>query len=181
MSTFTIVTIIIISICILLLIFCASYNKFQNYVIRMNEAEAEIDSTLRKRYDLLNKSIAIIKTTAKIEDNIMKDIEKLRSQKISNFDFDRQLYPLLNEYNKYKEEYPDLKQNDSFIKIDVELGESEASMVALRKYYNDIITDYNKLIHKIPTNIVAALCHYQHKNYFDNKDMTDDDIDDFKI
>lgn len=181
MDMFTLVTIIIIVVSVLLLIFCINYNKFQNYVIRMNEAEAEIDSTLRKRYDLLNKSIVIIKADAKIEDNIMKNIEKLRSQKISNFDFDRQLYPLINEYNRYKEEYPDLKQNDSFIKIDVELGESEASMVALRKYYNDIVTEYNKLIHKIPTNIVAKLCHYGHKNYFDNKDMTDDDIEDFKV
>ena len=96
MDMFTLVTIIIIVVSVLLLIFCFNYNKFQNYVIRMNEAEAEIDSTLRKRYDLLNKSIVIIKANTKIEENIMKDIEKLRSQKISNFDFDRQLYPLIN-------------------------------------------------------------------------------------
>lgn len=181
MSTFIIVTIIIILISSIFLFFCGNYNRFQNYIIRMNEAEAEIDSTLRKRFDLLNKSVTIIKANTKIEENIMNDLEKLRSQKLSNFDFDRKLYKLINEYNKYKELYPDLKQNDSFVKIDVELGESEAEMVAFRKYYNDIVTDYNKLIHKIPTNIVAKLCGYSHKNYFDGKDMTDDDIEDFKV
>lgn len=181
MEVFIICTIIIIILAMIGIGFAALFNKFQTFIIRMNEAEANIDSTLRKRFDLLNKSIAIIKTTTKIEDNIMENIENLRSQKISNFDFDRKLYDLINEFNKYKELYPDLKQNDSFVKIDIELSESEAEIVAFRKYYNDIVTDYNKLIHKFPSNLVALICHYGHKNYFDGKDMTDDDNEDFKV
>ena len=45
----------------------------------------------------------------------------------------------------------------------------------------DIVTDYNKLIHKFPSNLVALICRYSHKNYFDGKDMTDDDTEDFKV
>lgn len=181
MEIFTICMIIIVIVSILGICFAALFNKFQTFIIRMNEAEANIDSTLRKRFDLLNKSITIIKTATKIEENIMENIENLRSQKLSNFDFDRKLYDLINEFNKYKELYPELKQNDSFVKIDIELGESEAEIVAFRKYYNDIVTNYNKLIHKFPSNIVALICHYSHKNYFDGKDMTDDDNEDFKV
>ena len=178
---FKYIMIIIIVLSLIGICFAVLYNKFQTYIIRMNEAEANIDSTLRKRFDLLNKSINIIKTTTKIEENIMENIENLRSQKLSNFDFDRKLYDLINEFNKYKELYPDLKQNDDFVRIDIELDESEAEIVAFRKYYNDIITNYNKLVHKFPTNIVALICHYSHKNYFDGKDMTDDDNEDFKV
>lgn len=181
MEVFTICTIIIIIISMIGIGFAAIFNKFQTFIIRMNEAEANIDSTLRKRFDLLNKSITIIKTTTKVEDNVMENIESLRSQKLSNFDFDRKLYDLINEFNKYKELYPDLKQNDTFVKIDIELSESEAEIVAFRKYYNDIVTDYNKLIHKFPSNLVALICRYSHKNYFDGKDMTDDDTEDFKV
>lgn len=181
MEVFTICILTIIVVSMLGIGFAVLFNSFQNYIIRMNEAEANIDSTLRKRFDLLNKSVTIIKTTAKIEDNIMEDIENLRSQKLSNFDFDRKLYDLINEFNKYKELYPELKQNDTFVTIDIELSESEAEIVAFRKYYNDIVTDFNKLIHRFPSNIVAVICRYKHKNYFDGKDMTDDDTEDFKV
>ena len=181
MEIFTVCLIIIVIIALLGIGFASLYNKFQTFIIRMNEAEANIDSTLRKRFDLLNKSITIIKTATKVEENIMENIENLRSQKLSNFDFDSKLYDLINEFNKYKELYPELKQNDTFVKIDIELGESEAEIVAFRKYYNDIVTDYNKLIHKFPSNIVALICRYEHKNYFDGKDMTDDDTEDFKV
>ena len=181
MDVFTLCMIMVIIICFIGIWFGAIYNKYQTYVIRMNEAEANIDSTLRKRFDLLNKSITIIKTVTNTEENIMENIEKLRSQKLSNFDFDRKLYDLINEFNKFKELYPELKQNDTFVKIDVELGESEAEIVAFRKYYNDIVTDYNKMVHKFPSNIVGLICKYAHKNYFDGKDMTDDDLEDFKV
>ena len=181
MEVFIYCLFIVIIICFVGIWFATSFNKYQTYIIRMNEAEANIDSTLRKRFDLLNKSITIIKTTAKIEENIMENIENLRSQKLSNFDFDRKLYDLINEFDKYKEMYPDLKQNDNFVKIDIELGESEAEIVAFRKYYNDIVTDYNKLVHKFPSNLVGLICKYNHKNYFDGKDMTDDDSEDFKV
>lgn len=181
MEVFIYCIFIVIIICFIGIWFATSFNKYQTYIIRMNEAEANIDSTLRKRFDLLNKSINIIKTSAKIEENIMENIENLRSQKLSNFDFDRKLYDLINEFNKYKELYPELKQNDNFVKIDIELGESEAEIVAFRKYYNDIVTDYNKLVHKFPSNLVGFICKYNHKNYFDGKDMTDDDTEDFKV
>ena len=58
------VVIISVAIIILLIIwFTAIYNKYQTYIIRINEAENFIDNTLRKRYDLLNKAISIIKRT----------------------------------------------------------------------------------------------------------------------
>ena len=59
--------------------------------------------------------------------------------------------------------------------------ESESEIVAARKYYNDIITDYNKLVRTFPSNVVAKICGYKIKTYFDGKDMEDDDIQDFKL
>lgn len=157
------------------------YNKYQNYIIRINEAEANIDSTLRKRFDFLNKSIGIIKANTNIEGDILEIIVRLRSKKLSNFELDRQLYEAINEFNKIKEEHPDLKNSEAFIKIDLGLAESEAEIVASRKYYNDIITDYNKLVRIFPSNIVAFVCKYKQRPYFDGKDMNDNIINDFKL
>lgn len=157
------------------------YNTFQTYIIRINEAEAFIDTTLRKRFDLLNKSIGIIKTYAKPKEEVLGMIVKLRSKKLTNFELDRQLYEAINEFHQYKENIEELKNNESFLKIDLSLFESESEIVAARKYYNDIITDYNKMVRSFPSNIVAKACKYTQKNYFDGKDMNDDIINDFKL
>ncbi len=180
-------SVLIIFICILIIdsmifIWLASiYNKFQNYIIRINEAETNIDSTLRTRFDLLNKSIDIIKANTNTEEEVLNIIVKLRSRKLSNFELDRQLYEAINEFQKYKEEYPELKNSEVFTKIDISLNESEAEMVAFRKYYNDIITEYNKMVKSFPSNIIALFFKFKPKLYFDGKDMSDDDVKDFKL
>lgn len=180
-------TILIIGIILLIAIFSITmaithnYNNFQNYIIRINEAENNIDSTLRKRFDLLNKSIDIIKANTEIEEDIFTDIIKLRSRKLSNFDLDRRLYEGIKEFNKYKNQYPDLSKSEVFTKIDINLIESEAEITAFRKYYNDIITDYNKLVKSFPSNILALIFKFKKKPYFDGKNMDDDNIKDFKL
>ena len=166
--------------CIIAIWFTSIYNKFQEYIIRINEAEADIDSTLRKRYDLLNKSIEVIKSVIE-EDNVLEEVTKLRSQKLNNFELDRKLYDCINEFNGYKESNEDLKKTEGFIKIDIALNETEAEMVADRKYYNDIITDYNKMVKSIPSNVIAKMFKFKSKNYFDGKDMAENGTADVKI
>lgn len=167
--------------CAIIIYFASVYNKFQVFMIRINEAETNIDSVLRKRFDLLSKSIDVIKENTGTKDNILKSIDGLKSKKLSNFDLDRKLYDGLKEFSKYKEKYPKLKNNESFVTIDVELNASEAEIVALRKYYNDIITDYNKLVRSFPSNLIAICFKFKTKMYFDGKNQEDEDIYDFKL
>lgn len=168
---------IFIVICLVLIWYISIYNYYQTYIIRINEAEAFIDTTLRKRFDLLNKSIGIIKSNLKDKKTDVLDIiVKLRSQKLNDFELDRQLYEAINEFNQYKEEMPNLRNSENFIKIELGLFESESEIVAARKYYNDIITDYNTLIKKFPSNIIGKLSGYKEKPYFDGKDDSKEDI-----
>ncbi len=159
----------------------STYNRFQEFIIRMNEAESNIDATLRKRFDLLNKAASIIRTTIEGKEDALNIIEKIRSKKISNFDLDRQIYEAINEFEVYKLEYKELKKIDDFVKIDYSLQETEAEIIAFRKYYNEIITSYNKMIITFPSVIVASLKKYNAKLYYDGKDMSDDDIEDMKV
>lgn len=181
MNIFMTFLLIIIALGLLAIWFIAIYNKFQTYIIRINEAEVNIDSTLRKRFDLLNKSINIIKANTKVENDVLDIIVKLRSRKLTNFELDRQLYEGINEFSHYKEKYKDLKKNENFVKIDLGLMESESEIVAFRKYYNDIITDYNKLMRTFPSNLVGKSAGYKIKTYFDGKNMNDDKNNDFKL
>lgn len=181
MNLLTYVLILIICIGLIVIWWITIYNKFQGYIIRINEAESNIDATLRKRFDLLNKSINVIEAVCSNEKDVLDIILKLKSKKISNFEFDRKLFEAINEFNSYKDKYQELKSNENFIKIDLGLNESETELEAFRKYYNDIITDYNKMISAFPANIVARNCKYEIKAYFDGKDMYDKDTKDFKV
>ena len=181
MVTFIVLTSILLAISLLIIWISTSYNQFQVLIIRINEAEANIDAVLRKRFDLLNKSIDVIKENTKTEEDVLEQIVKLRSRKLSNFELDIKLYDALKEFEKFKEKYPKLKTAESFMKIDIALNESEAEIVAFRKYYNDIITDYNKLVKSFPTNIIALFFKFKSKLYFDGKDMNDEIVDDFKL
>ena len=171
----------LIIFCIIFILFATTYNKFQVFTIRINEAETNIDIVLRKRFDLLNKSIDVIKANTNTKDDVLGSIEGLKSKKLSNFELDRRLYDSIKEFSKYKELYPTLKNNESFVKIDVELSESEAEIVAFRKYYNDIITDYNKMVKSFPSNIIALAFSFKTKRYFDGKNQEDNDVYDFKL
>ena len=175
------VLLMLIIFCFILILLATTYNKFQVFTIRINEAETNIDAVLRKRFDLLNKSIDVIKANTNTEDDVLGSIEELKSKKLSNFELDRRLYDSIKEFSKYKELYPLLKNNEAFVKIDVELSESEAEIVAFRKYYNDIITDYNKMVKSFPSNIIALSFKFKTKRYFDGKNQEDDDIYDFKL
>lgn len=173
---------IVIALSLILMWYISTYNRFQDYIIRINEAESNIDTTLRKRFDLLDKAVGVIKGNIENEEiEVLTIIEKLRSRKLTNFDLDRILYQAINEFDSYKEKYPTLSTNENFIKIGHGIHESEAEIMAYRKYYNDIITDYNRLNKTFPSIIVAMISHYKAKPYYDGKNMTDEKIDDFKL
>lgn len=171
MNTIMVILSIVIVVCLILILLINTYNHFQDYIIRINEAEVNIDATLRKRFDLLNKSIGIIKANIKTEDEILEIIVKLRSKKLTNFELDRSLYDAINEFHVIKEKYPELQNCSEFVKIEINLMESESEIVGLRKYYNDVITDYNKMVKSCPSNMVALLNGYVAKDYFDGNNL----------
>ena len=156
---------------LILIMFVSCYNHFQDYIIRINEAEVNIDAVLRKRFDLLNKSVGIIKNNTDTEEQILEILEKIRSKKLNNFELDRHLYEAINEFHALKEKYPKLQENKEFIKTEINLIESESEIVGLRKYYNDIITDYNKMVKSCPSNFVALIGGYKTRDYFDGNNI----------
>jgi len=166
-------------VCVILLIFILIYNNYQSYIIRINEVETNIDSVLRKRFDLVCKCIEVIHGISKKQDFL--DILDLKDQKISNFDLDRKLVGAILKFDSYKDKYEELEANDTFIKSIISLEECAVELEAFKKYYNDIVTDYNKKVKQFPSDIVAKISHFKVKPYFDGKDMFDDITDDFKL
>lgn len=171
MSTVIVILSLIIVVCLILILLVATYNHFQDYIIRINEADVNIDAVLRKRFDLLKKATSIIKSKIKEDEKIIEIVDELRSKKLTNFELDRRLYDAIDEFHSLKERYPELQTCKEFLKVDINILESESEIVGLRKYYNDIITDYNKLVKSCPSNIIALIKGYKAKDYFDGNNV----------
>lgn len=171
MSTVIVILSLIIVVCLILILLVATYNHFQDYIIRINEADVNIDAVLRKRFDLLKKATSIIKSKIKEDEKIIEIVDELRSKKLTNFELDRRLYDAIDEFHSLKERYPELQTCKEFLKVDINILESESEIVGLRKYYNDIITDYNKLVKSCPSNVIALIKCYKAKDYFDGNNV----------
>lgn len=157
------------------------YNKFQDYIIKINEVESKIDDTLRDKFDNILEMNNIIKETIKTKKSIVDDIEKLKDERISSFELDRKLSSALNKINFIKGQYSELKSNENINKLSYKIDEMDESLDAYKKFYNKKIVSYNKLIRIFPYSIIGVILKYKEKAFFDGKDMNDDDIKDFKL
>ncbi len=153
------------------------YNKYQQYIIRINEVESYIDNTIREKYDLLNKSIGIIKGNTEIKEEIFPEIIKLRSRKMSSFELNRKLIDSVNEFNKIDEEHPELRESDAYIEIYSSLQTAEENIETYKDYYDNNIIKYNSLVRKFPTNLIAKIYKYEEKTFFDGKERNSEEDD----
>lgn len=180
MQAFVFGLILAIVVSIVLMWVVSTYNSIQKLLIKINEAEANIDIILRRRFDLLTGLIVVIKENTD-KKNPLSNIEDLKSKKISNFELDRELISGLNEIKKYNDRYPNLNKNEDYSKSLYELNETESEITACRKYYNENITKYNKIIKSFPSLVIAKMAKNKPKPYYDGKNMEDDITNDFKL
>lgn len=172
---------IVVIVCIISIFYATVYNKFQDYIIRINEVESMIDNNLRSKYDLFNRAIPIIKSNIPKDREIFGEVVKLRSRKLGNFELYRVLVRSSNEFSGLKEEFPDIEKSAEIKKIISQINDIDLKLDNEIEYYNENISIYNSLLKKFPSNIVATFCKYKEKLFFDRKDMSDEDYDDFKL
>lgn len=181
MKVSVIILIIIVVIFLLFIAFSIIYNKFQDYIIRINEVEGKIDEAIREKFDIIIKLNNITKEKIKTKKVLVDDISKLKDKKISSFEIDRKLVEALNKINFVKSQYTELETDEDVIKLTYDIEDIDESLRAFKKFYNETIVFYNRLIRKFPYNIMGKILKYKEKTFFDGKDMNDDDIKDFKL
>ena len=177
---------IILTACILFIGFIIiqyifNYNKLQEMNIKINEAENIIDNELRNKYDLIIRSSNIINKLLKKDVTYYKELEKLKKENISNFEIDRKRSEGENLIQKVKNDYVSLEDNNEFNEIINFLKDSDEILEAAKSFYNKYTTEINLIIKKFPTNIIAIIHKIKTRNYFDGKNMFDDEIKDFKL
>lgn len=170
---------IIIIITILVVIFVLLYNKVVKQNIRCKNAFASIDNQLKRRSDLIPNLVNVTKGYMKYEAETLEKIVKLRNENIN------ELAKTSNEIsNNIKlmlakaESYPDLKADEVFKKLQVELTGTEDKIAFARQFYNDCVQRYNTTIEVFPTNIIANIFKYTKYEYFK---VSDDDRKEINI
>ncbi len=182
MNTFLVILYIIIVLGIGLgLVYVYFHNKFNESIIRIDEAEMKIDANLREKYDLLDRAISLAKNITEIDNKDLNEVMKLKARKISNFDMDRKLVKIYNEFLNIYDKNIKLREDDDIFKINKQIELIDEELLTLRNYYNGNIVIYNKMIKKIPTNIIAKIKKYKERLFYDLKDMRDEDYEDFKL
>lgn len=172
---------IVIILGIIGIIYMVLYNRMQNYMIRINEAEHAIDEILRERFDLIIRVENLINNSIDISLDVFDEVKKMKAQKFSSFTFDRKTTECINVINQIKKDYPILEENRGLKDIMIDFKTSEEKIEAAKSFYNKYTTSLNEMIYKFPSNIIARIHRLKVKNYFDDKDLTDDIINDFKI
>lgn len=181
MKLWIIILIILVVIFALFLIVNIIYNKFQDFIIKINEVEGKIDDTLRDKYDDLLKINNIVKEKINTDKEIIDDLENIKTDEKSSFEIHRLLKESFNKLDFIKKQYKEVNTSEDINKLFFEINEMDESLNAYIKYYNENIVEYNKYIRKFPFNIIGIVLKYKEKQFFDNKDLNDENIKDFKI
>ena len=180
MEEIKIVLYVIIGVSIILLGYVYIYNKIKTQILKINAAESEIDESLRLKYDLLIKIISEIKKNNK-EENMFDDIEKIKDENLSSFEFERKLADIESQIYSVRNDNNKLLKNNAFNNLWYEMTTLNTKIKAEEKYYNENTTIYNELVTKFPSKIVSVILKLNEKRYFDGKNMYDKNIKDFKI
>lgn len=159
---------IIIVISIILFVITISYNKFKLAIIKIDEAENNIDVLLEKKIELLERTRPIIKKELKLKE-FLDDIEFLNESEINHFEMNNSLKELYDELNKVLDENEKLFKSEALVSILEELSDNEEAILGSTKFYNDNVVIFNQLVGAFPSNIVAGIWHYKRKEFYNNE------------
>ena len=157
------------------------YNALQDCKVKIDEAESMIDEALRSKYDILLKLESIIKNNIKEKKINFKDLNDLKKESISNFQLERKLVDTVLLINKIQDDFPELEEQKDYRELLNDIRVMDERINASKKFYNKYTSKSNELVRKFPSNIIAKFHNITIRNFFDNKDMNDDTINDFKL
>ena len=159
--------IILIIIVLLAVWFGSTFISHRNEMVRkreaINSAWAQVDVVLQRRADLIPNLVETVKGYAGQEQKVFGDIAAARSALLNaktpsdKIAANGQLDGALGRLLVIVENYPQLKSNENFMRLQDELAGTENRIAIERKRYNDAIQDYNTYIGLFPNNIVASL------------------------
>jgi LemA protein len=163
MSKFAIV---FITIVVILLLCVGKYISVKNTLVQKNEAVkstwSQVDVVLQRRADLIPNLVNTVKGITKQEQTVFGEIAQARSQLLSangpadKIAANQRLDGALGRLLALSENYPQLKSNENFLRLQDELAGTENRISVERKRYNDTLQDYNTYVQQFPASLFAS-------------------------
>ena len=174
----TIITMIyLITVIVLILLWLVfSYNRLVTLRTRAEEATSDIDVQSKRRYDLIPNLVETVKGYMAHEREVLENVTKARTSIMGGGDVlgkanaENQLSGTLKTLFAVSENYPQLRANENFLKLQDELTDTENKMQAARRFYNATVMDLNTKIQMFPTNLIASTFGFQKMNFFETSD-----------
>jgi LemA protein len=150
-----------------------TYNRLvalRNYI---RDAWANIDTELKRRYDLIPNLVATVKGYAAHEKEILERVTLLRSRCMSELGNrgrleaeEGQLVEALQKLMVVVENYPLLKADQNFLQLQHELVNTENRIQAARRFFNGNVRDYRNTCEKFPSSMVASAFGFEPEDFF---------------
>ena len=160
-------------IALLLIIVIFIYNSLVRLKNQVENAWAQIDVQLKRRYDLIPNLVDTVKGYMKHEKQVLENITKARSaigqaESVKDkAEANNQLTDTLKSLFAVSENYPDLKANQNFMQLQEEITGTENKISYARQYYNDMVMSFNTKIQSFPTNMIASMLNFKEQDMFE--------------
>jgi LemA protein len=164
---------LIIIIAAIVLAFILIYNSLVVKRTRVDNGWAQIDVQLKRRYDLIPNLVETVKGYAAHEKEVLVKVTELRSRAMGASspkeaaETNNMLTATLKTLFAVAENYPQLKANENFMKLQEELTATENKIAFARQFYNDVVMDYNATIQKVPQTIIASMFGFTAREFFE--------------
>lgn len=173
--------ILIVGILVLLLAgwLILTYNGLVTLRNQLENAWAQIDVQLKRRYDLIPNLVETVKDYMEYEQEVLTHVTEARSRAVSaqgpaeQAEAENFLTGALRQLFAVVENYPELKANENVIRLQEELTSTENRIAFSRQFYNDNVMRFNTRLQTFPTNLIAGLLGFSAREFFETGDDTE--------
>jgi LemA protein len=149
------------------------YNKLVRLRNRCENAWAQVDVQLRKRYDLIPNLVEAVKGYAAHERGVFEEVTeaRTRAQQAQGVQDQAQaenaLTAAIGRLFAVAEAYPELRATENFQQLQAQLTEVEGDIAVSRQVYNDTVLTYDTALETVPTSIIAGIFNFREREYFE--------------
>jgi len=169
---------IVVVVVLVALFVVAMYNRLVRLRNRAENAWAQVDVQLRRRYDLIPNLVEAVKGYAAHERETFEAVTKARTaaQQAEGVEQQAQaenvLTAALGRLFAVAEAYPQLRATENFQQLQAQLADVEQNIAVARQVYNDTVLTYDNALETVPTNVIAGLFNFRERAYFETEGVT---------
>ena len=171
MPAWLIVVLVILVVLVLWII--STYNNLVGAKNKVKDQWAQIDTVLKRRFDLIPNLVETVKGYTKHEKETLEDVVKARNTYVSattpegKMEADGELTHAISKLFALSEAYPDLKANTNFMDLQNNLKDTEDKISYARQFYNDAVLKYKNKLEVFPSNLVASMFGFKPEPFFE--------------